>query len=151
MYILHKNNNINLHNEITQPLIAVILPSTPKKGMVRFKEIINETVNDSWKVQFLSYIDNERSPSKNTNTIYNANIVIAECTQKKPNVFYMIGLAHAFGHPVCSCYRVEQGGNADIPFNVHGRQSLTYSLTTIKEQEEFKNNLKNWIKNYEQN
>ena len=157
MYVLQKKQKTVFVPKSTRLVVAVITPSTPHNEIVRFTQIVREVIElinrdfaePKWDITVLSQVSGERSPSLNYSSIYNADIIIAECSEKKPNVFYMIGLAHAFGRPVCSCYKVKPGQNADIPFNVHGRQSLTYSLTTTGLQKEFKNNLKEWIKKYE--
>ena len=159
MYIFQKT-----YTNITQPkedaLTAVLLlPSSPQNEMVRFAQIVESAfqqlnaskTSNPWELQVLSLTTSERSPCFNYSAIYNADIIIAECTYKKPNIFYMLGLAHATGVPVCSCYKTVDGQTVDIPFNVHGRQSLSYSLKTISLQQELKNRLQEWVVKNEQN
>lgn len=155
MYILQKNNKTIMNPKNAKLLAVIIVPSTlhSKRFIQIVKNVIECSNRDSpepkWDIRVLNQNLEDRSPSLNYITIYNADIIIAECSDKKPNVFYMIGLAHAFGRPVCSCYKIIPGKNVDIPFNVHGRQSLTYSLSTMEHQKKFMNNIKEWIKKYE--
>ena len=159
MYILQK-----VYNEITPSEDAytavLILPSTPPNEMTRFAQLVQSVFkalneesrdNKSWVLKVLNQNEQDRSPESNYSCIYNADIVIAECSEKKPNVFYMIGIAHAVGRPVCSCYKIVADQKADIPFNVYGRQSMMYSLSTIGHQKDFKKHLTEWIKQYEKN
>ncbi len=57
--------------------------------------------------------------------IAQASILIAECTNKNPNVFYEIGLAHAIGRPVIL---ITQNPN-DVPFDLQYRRYIQYSYT----------------------
>lgn len=139
--------------------VVLLLPSSAQQEMVRFSQIVENAIREInktrtrnlWSLRILSHNTNDRSPANNFSEIYNAKVIIAECSEKKPNVFYMLGLAHAVGTPVCSCYRLARDHNIDIPFNVHGRQSLTYSLVTTKYQQELKNQLIEWILKNEEN
>ena len=152
LYILPKCYSLESKSETSCKTMVLLIPSCPKKEINRFKQLIIETINNKkniWNLIILNSSLKDRSPQTNYSLIYSSDVVIAECTEKKPNIFYLIGLAHAFGKPVCSCYRVRNGQNADIPFNVHGRQSLNYSLSTVKQQKIFQNDLKEWIKRYE--
>ena len=158
MYLLQKNYETIVVPQKSHLVVVAILPSSPDKDINRFKQLIQEVIRNinqkskepKWELKILSQDTEDRSPSQNYSTIYGADIVIAECSEKKANVFYMVGLAHAFGRPVCSCYREKLGQRVDIPFNVHGRQSLTYSISTVSKQKAFQNKLKEWIKKYEQ-
>lgn len=154
MYFLQKiyKEKIDIKSD-EKHTVVVILPSTPKNKMIRFEELIKEVIakincdleNGVWEYKVLSWKLINRSPIDNYKYIYNSDVVIAECTEKKPNVFYMIGLAHALGRPVCLCYRTNNEQPIDIPFNVYGRQSLTYSLSTIGFQKELQLKLKRWL------
>jgi len=57
--------------------------------------------------------------------IYNADIVIADCTGKNPNVFYELGIAHAIGK---TAIMITQSA-ADIPFDVGNIRYLAYEYT----------------------
>lgn len=159
MYIFQRTykDYDNLKSVNSEPhTLVLILPSTPQAEMVRFAQIVQTCVKKinisapqkNWEVQILNCRNENRSPNYNYDVIYKADIVIAECSDKKPNVFYLLGLSHAIGRDVCSCYKTVDGGSVDIPFNVHGRQSMTYSLATISQQKEFESKLTEWIKTH---
>ena len=57
--------------------------------------------------------------------LVNTKLVIADCTQRNPNVFYEIGLAHAIGKPTILITQNSQ----DIPFDLRHRRFLKYELT----------------------
>ena len=54
-----------------------------------------------------------------------AQIVVADCTGRNPNVFYEIGLAHAVGKPVILIAQNED----DVPFDLRHRRYLRYQFT----------------------
>jgi hypothetical protein len=54
-----------------------------------------------------------------------AKILIADCTNKNPNVFYEIGLAHAIGKPVIL---ITQNPD-DVPFDIRHRRYIQYAYT----------------------
>jgi hypothetical protein len=54
-----------------------------------------------------------------------ATILIADCTNKNPNVFYEIGLAHAIGKPVIL---ITQNPD-DVPFDLRHRRYIQYAYT----------------------
>jgi len=57
--------------------------------------------------------------------IYNARLVIADCTDRNPNVFYELGIAHTLGKPaIMITQRIE-----DVPFDVRGKRVLVYEYT----------------------
>ena len=157
MYIFQKNYGQNEIPEKEKLLAVVITPSTPKQMITRFQQIVKETfekINNNspdhkWELRFLNKDYGSRTANSNYSSIYYSNVIIAECTEQKPNIFYLIGLAHACGKPVCSCYMISGGKKANIPFNVHGRQNLIYSINTVDKQHKFSDNLKDWIIHYE--
>jgi hypothetical protein len=57
--------------------------------------------------------------------IYNAKIVIADCTGRNPNVFYEIGIAHTVGRPTVLISQSVQ----DIPFDLRHWRFLIYEYT----------------------
>jgi len=54
-----------------------------------------------------------------------ATILIADCTNKNPNVFYEIGLAHAIGKPVI----LTTQNLDDVPFDLRHRGYIQYTYT----------------------
>jgi hypothetical protein len=57
--------------------------------------------------------------------ICGARLLIADCTQRNPNVFYEIGLAHVLGKPVIL---ITQDSN-DVPFDVRHLRYIQYEYT----------------------
>jgi len=59
--------------------------------------------------------------------IYNATILIADCTGKNPNVFYEIGIAHTLDKPVIL---ITQNPD-DVPFDLRHRRYIQYAYTPL--------------------
>jgi hypothetical protein len=55
-------------------------------------------------------------------SICQSKAVVADCTDKNPNVFYEIGLAHTIGKPVVLITQRE----ADIPFDLRQIRYVAY-------------------------
>jgi hypothetical protein len=57
--------------------------------------------------------------------IASARVIVADCTDRNPNVFYEIGLAHAIGQPtILLTQRAE-----DVPFDLRHLRYISYQLT----------------------
>lgn len=57
--------------------------------------------------------------------IASARLIVADCTDRNPNVFYEIGLAHAIGQPtILLTQRAE-----DVPFDLRHLRYISYQLT----------------------
>lgn len=56
--------------------------------------------------------------------INRAAFVIADCTNKNPNVFYELGLAHTLGKPVFICTQ----NSRHIPFDIESIRHFRYSM-----------------------
>ena len=57
--------------------------------------------------------------------IYNAQIIICDCTGKNPNVFYELGIAHSLGKKtIC----ITQNSD-DIPFDIRHLRYIQYEYT----------------------
>ncbi len=57
--------------------------------------------------------------------IISARLIVADCTNRNPNVFYEIGLAHAIGQPtILLTQRAD-----DIPFDLRHLRYISYQLT----------------------
>ena len=139
--------------------VALVLPSTePPLIITHFRRMVQECIdkiNDEIRsgepeleVMILNHNTKERSPIYNYNAIYRSDVVITECTEHKPNIFYLLGIAHAIGKPVCCCYNRATGTDKiadDIPFNVHGRQSLVYDTEFTDKQDKFKKDIIDWL------
>jgi len=71
------------------------------------------------------FFTNEQIVNEIWTALVSTKLVIADCTQRNPNVFYEIGLAHAIGKPAIL---ITQNSN-DIPFDLRHRRYLQYELT----------------------
>lgn len=77
------------------------------------------------------------------NQITKADIVIADLSEKNPNVFYETGYAHALGKKVIL---LTQNSN-DIPFDLKHYPHIIYDGKIIKLQQELNKRVKWFIKN----
>ena len=59
------------------------------------------------------------------NAITHAQLLIADCTGRNPNVFYELGIAHTLGKPVILIAQSKD----DIPFDVQHIRTILYELT----------------------
>lgn len=59
------------------------------------------------------------------NAISSADLLIADCTGRNPNVFYEIGIAHAIGKPVVLVSQTMD----DIPFDLRHLRTIVYKYT----------------------
>ena len=72
--------------------------------------------------------------------IYNAQIIICDCTGKNPNVFYELGIAHALGKKTICITQ----NSADIPFDIKHLRYIEYEYTP-RGMIEFENKLEEYI------
>lgn len=70
-----------------------------------------------------------------------ADIILCDTTDKNPNVFYELGLAHSIGKPVIL---VSQNMD-DIPFDLRHLRILFYSTDIVKWDEKLKDDIKKAI------
>ena len=74
--------------------------------------------------------------------INNAKIVICDCTERNPNVFYELGIAHAIGkNVICITQNSE-----DIPFDIRHIRYIKYEYTP-RGMTNFEMELEKFIKN----
>lgn len=59
------------------------------------------------------------------NAIFSADLLIADCTGRNPNVFYEIGIGHAIGRPVILISQKVE----DIPFDLKHLRTIVYDFT----------------------
>lgn len=57
--------------------------------------------------------------------IASARLIVADCTDRNPNVFYEIGLAHAIGQPTVLLTQHAE----DVPFDLRHLRYISYQLT----------------------
>jgi len=105
---------------------VVIIPFDEK-----FRPLIDAMKAVSKKVRLQLTLPEEiTQPMPTTELVHSeiarCDLVIAEVSQRNPNVFYEIGFAHASGKPVLL---LSQEETARIPFDVSHYISLTYTMT----------------------
>jgi hypothetical protein len=59
------------------------------------------------------------------NAIASAQVLIADCTGRNPNVFYELGIAHTLGKPVILIAQSKD----DIPFDIQHIRTILYNFT----------------------
>jgi len=69
--------------------------------------------------------------------IIDADLILCEMTERNPNVFYELGLAHAIGKPAILISREEE----DIPFDLRHIRYFTYDRTLTNWAERLKENI----------
>jgi hypothetical protein len=74
--------------------------------------------------------------------IVSARLIVADCTDRNPNVFYEIGLAHTIGKPTILLTQREE----DIPFDLRHWRYIAYQLTP-RGMKEFETKLKETVQN----
>jgi len=74
--------------------------------------------------------------------ISSARLVIADCTDRNPNVFYEIGVAHTIGQPTILLTQRPE----DVPFDLRHLRYIRYQLTP-RGMKEFEKTLHGTIHN----
>lgn len=78
--------------------------------------------------------------------INEADIIIADLTDRNPNVFYELAIAHALRKPVI--HMIKKGEK--VPFDVNQYRYVTYDETDLAELQPTKNELKSQLENIPQ-
>jgi len=106
--------------------VFVLMPFAPE-----LKPIYDNHIRKTVKTLSLSvaraddFFSQEAIMDEIWSAIAHATILIADCTNKNPNVFYEIGLAHAIGKPVIL---ITQNPD-DVPFDLRHRRYIQYAYT----------------------
>jgi hypothetical protein len=74
--------------------------------------------------------------------IASARLIIADCTDRNPNVFYEIGLAHAIGKPTVLLTQKSD----DVPFDLRHLRYIAYQLTP-RGMKEFETTFRKTVRN----
>lgn len=72
--------------------------------------------------------------------IYNSDLIIADCTNRNPNVFYELGIAHTLGKKVI----IITQSSDDIPFDIKYIRHIEYEYTP-RGMKEFEGQLKKFL------
>jgi hypothetical protein len=75
--------------------------------------------------------------------IVSARSIVADCTDRNPNVFYEIGIAHTIGKPTVLLTQHAE----DIPFDLRHLRYIEYQLTP-RGMKEFETKFKETVSNY---
>ncbi len=120
--------------------VFVIMPFKPELKPV-YDNIIKPVIeNMGYTIKRADelYTDKE-SMHKIWSMFHACQLVIADCTEHNPNVFYELGIAHTIGKPTVMITQ-----NQDLPFDIRTKDALLYS-TNFDKTENFKNKLKKAI------
>jgi Mrr N-terminal domain len=74
--------------------------------------------------------------------IVSARLIVADCTDRNPNVFYEIGLAHAIGKPTILLTQKSE----DVPFDLRHLRYVAYQLTP-RGMREFETTFRETVRN----
>lgn len=121
--------------------VFVIMPFSKRLRQVYEKHI--KTVCDELKYD-CRRADAINSPNIIANdifsSIYNAKIIVCDCTGKNPNVFYELGIAHTLGKKVICITKNMQ----DIPFDIEHIRYIKYK-NSPRGMKEFEQALKRFL------
>ena len=76
--------------------------------------------------------------------IEKSDLIIADLTSSNPNVYYELGIAHAFGKPVI---HLVQSPVEDVPFDLRSYRLITYS-TDFAEIDQAKEELAEYARKF---
>ena len=121
--------------------VFVIMPFNEKFKPIYDDHIKRVCTNMSLSCKRADDIFTSQSVMKDIwNHIYNAKMVICDCTNKNPNVFYELGVAHTIGKDVILLTQSED----DIPFDIKHLRYIKYEYTP-RGMSKFKKTLKHFI------
>jgi hypothetical protein len=105
--------------------VFVLMPFKTKLGKVYFSHIKKtvEELGHTIRRADERLSTGRRFMDKVWEDICSAQLVIADCTEKSPNVFYEIGIAHAVGKTVVLITRSKK----DIPSDLKDREYIEYA------------------------
>jgi len=82
-------------------------------------------------------------PEQIRNALHSAELVVADLTERNPNVMYEIGVRHALGLPLLMISRDLRG----LPFDVSHYRTISYDPADIESVSECKRRLTDYIRN----
>jgi hypothetical protein len=77
-------------------------------------------------------------PEAISTELRNADLVVADLTERNPNVFYEMGYRQALHRPIIT---ISQGDLAELPFNVHHLRTIGYDPRNLRSVAECKRQL----------
>lgn len=118
---------VELSNKVQEPFVFVLMPFKDKdiEQKVYF-EIIKPTVEKELDISCIRS-DEVTDPGVINNQIFTlirrAKLIFAETTSRNPNVFYEIGMAHAFNKDV---FIFNSSSNKELPFDIITNRAVFY-------------------------
>ena len=112
-----------------KPLAFVIMPFGDEFDPI-YDEFIKPTLKAAgYEVERADDMENQRNILRDVvEGIYKSNMIVADLTTTNPNVFYELGLAHAFRRPVI---HITQSID-EVPFDLRPQRLLEYSVHFAK-------------------
>ena len=74
--------------------------------------------------------------------IANASLIVGDCTERNPNVFYEVGIAHTIGKPTILITQKTE----DVPFDLRHLRYIPYQLTP-RGMKEFEQKFQETVRN----
>ena len=113
----------------SKPLAFVIMPFDDEFAPV-YNDFIKPTLSEiGYEVKRADDIENQRNIINDiVERIYNSSLIVADLTTTNPNVFYELGLAHAFTKPVIL---ITQSID-EVPFDLRSQRLLEYNVHFAK-------------------
>ncbi len=78
--------------------------------------------------------------------VINSDLVIADLTERNPNVFYELAVRHATHRPCIQIARRSERGEPELPFDVRSINTVFYDFRTPDACEESRSELKSLVK-----
>ena len=117
------------------PTAFVIMPFDPELEPIYARFLQPILTENGFDVKRADDIDSQRNILQDiVQAIYESDLIVADLTGNNPNVFYELGIAHAFRKPVIlSTQSID-----DVPFDLRPYRLLLYSthFSYIKQAEE---------------
>lgn len=79
------------------------------------------------------------------NAICNVKLIIADISNRKDEIYFMLGLAHVLGKPTIMLMNTTDGGDGNAPFDLRAYHTIKYTMGIIGEND-LKEALRNKLK-----
>lgn len=118
---------VSLSRKVKEPFVFVLMPFRPQEFDQKvYSDVIKPTVEKELGICCIRS-DEETKPGVINNQIYTmtrkAKLIIAETTSRNPNVFYEVGMAHAFNKDV---FIFNNSSNKELPFDIITNRAVFY-------------------------
>ena len=118
---------VSLSKKVKEPFVFVLMPFKPQEFDQKvYSDVIKPTVKKELGICCIRS-DEETKPGVINNQIFTmilkAKLIIAETTSKNPNVFYEVGMAHAFNKDV---FIFNNSSNKELPFDISTIRAVFY-------------------------